>query len=234
MSILPEDLALERWGLHFTVPAVETDYWRWRVTHALPFTRIGMIASVVAWTGVVAAFYFGIREHFVPAAAGVMLVIMPLLIAAIAATYVRGLRRWAMPLTVLANCVAGFLAVWLSLGVVGSPGITAGAVTLVVYFAFTIFRMSPPPALLAVTPYVLLTVYLIGAAFLDGQLKQAELTGYMVVPLTATVTGLVVCSALARIAREAYRNERIIERQHQAILEERADLSKFLSPGRMA
>src|SRR4030067_703706 len=50
MSILPEDLALERWGLHFTVPAVETDYWRWRVTHALPFTRIGMIASVVAWT----------------------------------------------------------------------------------------------------------------------------------------------------------------------------------------
>lgn len=230
MSIPPEDLALERWGLHFTVPAVEADYRRWRVTYALPFTRIGMMASVVAWTGVVAAFYFGIREHFVPAAAWIMLLIMPLLTAAIAATYVRGLHPWAMPLTVLANCVAGLLAVWLSMGIVGSPGITAGGVTLVVYFAFTIFRMSPPLALLAVTPYVLLTVYLIVAAFLDGQLQRVEFTGYMLVPLTATVTGLVVCSALERIARETYRNERIIEHQHQALLEERANLSKFLSP----
>lgn len=52
----------------------------------------------------------------------------------------------------------------------------------------------------------------------------------MLVPLTATVTGLVVCSALERITRETYRNERIIEHQHQALLEERANLSKFLSP----
>lgn len=43
-----------------------------------------------------------------------------------------------------------------------------------VYFGFTIFRMAPPLALLAVTPYVLLTVYLIVAAFLAGQLGRAE------------------------------------------------------------
>ncbi|MGH2405169.1 MAG: adenylate/guanylate cyclase domain-containing protein [bacterium] len=230
MSISPGDLALERWGLRFTVPAVEADYRRWRVTNALPFTRIGMIASIVAWTGVLTAVYFGIPEGFVRAAAWILLLMMPLLMAAIAATYARGLRRWAMPLTGLANGVAGFLAVGLAMGLVGSPGVTAGAVTLVVYFGFTIFRMSPPLALLAVTPYVLLTVYLIVAAFLGGRLGRAEFTGYMLVPLTAMITGLVVCAALERIARETYRNERIIEHQQQALIEERANLSRFLSP----
>lgn len=230
MNAAPEDLALEHWGLRFTVPAVEADYRRWRVTNALPFTRIGMIAGVVAWTGVLAAFYFGIREHFVPTAAWILLLIMPLHAAAIVSTYLQGLHRWAMPLTALANCVAGFMTVGLCISMIGSPGVTAGGVTLVVYFAFTIFRMSPPLALLAVTPYVLLTVYLIVAAFLGGQLGQAEFTGYVFVPLMATVTGLVVCSALERIARETYRNERIIEHQQQALLEERANLSRFLAP----
>jgi class 3 adenylate cyclase len=223
-------LALEHWGLRFADPAAETDYRRWRVTSTLPFTRIGMTAGVVAWTVVLIAIYLGIPEGFRRAAAWILGVIMPLQLAAIVATYPRMLHRWAMPLTVLANAVAGFLAIAVSIAIVGSPGVAAGGVTLVVYFAFTIFRMSPPQALLAVMPYVLVIVYVLVAAFLSGRLGQAEFTGYMVVPLTAMLTGLVVCAALERIARETYRNERIIADQQQALLEERANLSKFLAP----
>ena len=86
-------LARERWGLRFTDPAVEADYRRWRVASALPFTRIGMIAGLVAWTGVLAAFYLGIPEGFARAAGWILLVMIPLHLAAIAATYAAALQR---------------------------------------------------------------------------------------------------------------------------------------------
>jgi len=230
MKVQSDNLALENWGLRFASADVEADYRRWRIVNALPFTRIGMIASMVAWTGALVAFYFGMREVFARAASWILLLMFPSILAAIAATYPRGLRPWVMPLTAFANSISGFLAIGLSAGIIGSPGLTVGTVTLAVYFGFTIFRMSPRLAMLAVAPYVLAAEYMIFRAFLNDQLGRGEFTGYVFLPSAAWVTGLVVCAAIERIARETYRNERIIEDQRQALVEERANLSKFLSP----
>jgi len=87
MKVQSDNLALENWGLRFASADVEADYRRWRIVNALPFTRIGMIASMVAWTGALVAFYFGMREVFARAASWILLLMFPSILAAIAATY---------------------------------------------------------------------------------------------------------------------------------------------------
>lgn len=224
------DLAWERWGLRFSHPAVEDDYQRWSIIHSLPFNRIGMIAAFAAWTGSIVAFYFGLPEAFAAVAAWVLLLMYPAMLGTIAITYSGQLQRWTMPATAITNSISGFLTIWLTMGLGGSTAVTSGAVTLSAYFGLTIFRLPPRLALLAVAPYVLLAEYLALKTYLAGQIAQLEFAGFIFVPLTALLTGAVVCAALERIARETYRNERIIERQRRALLEERANLSKFLSP----
>jgi class 3 adenylate cyclase len=49
-------------------------------------------------------------------------------------------------------------------------------------------------------------------------------------PLMTIMTGLLVCGVLEYVTRQAYRSERVIARQQQALMEERAQLSRFLAP----
>lgn len=230
MAVATDDLSLNPAGLRFTDPATEADYARWRVRHTLPTIRSGQIAAIVAWTSVLTAIYFGVPERFAQAVRWVVVGMFPMHFGAIAATYRPSVQRLAMPITGVNNAGAGFMAIALSLVITRSLGVVAGSTTLVVYFALTIFRMPPLLGIAAVIPYVVYAVYLLVDGFMQGTLDRAEFTGYLILPATATVSGFVVCAAMERTTRETYRNERIIERQQQALDEERANLSKFLSP----
>jgi class 3 adenylate cyclase len=64
----------------------------------------------------------------------------------------------------------------------------------------------------------------------DLRLGSEEYWAYMFMPIITTLTGLLVCTVLEQITRRSYRNERIIAQQQQSLTEERAQLSKFLSP----
>ena len=230
MSLLFDSVALDRSGLRFVEPATEAAYRTWRVRRALRFARLGTVSGIVAWCGILVAIYAGIPERFAESAALIVLLIQPLQIAALASTYTRRWQQWAMPLMAVSNGVAGFLTIVVAMVAVGTPGVAAAAVTLLVYHAFTIFRMPPLLALLAVSPYVALTLVILARAYLDGLLTRADLTGYCVPPLAAMVTGVMVCVEIERAARETFHNERVIEQQQEALAGERANLSKFLAP----
>lgn len=209
--------ALRNGGLRFVGNAVELDYRRWRVIHGLSLTRAGMITGIVAWCSVLLAFHLGMPEAFGLVAAWIVLLMIPLQLCGIAVSYSPMLQRWIMPITAVVNTGSGFLTVWLAMGVVGSPGITAGSVALVVYFGFTIYRMSPALAVLVVVPYVAWALAWITHEFVGGGLGRAEFVGYVLIPSTALVTGTVICAAIEQINRRMFRNERLIERQRQAL-----------------
>ena len=63
-----------------------------------------------------------------------------------------------------------------------------------------------------------------------ARLNTAEIWAYTLMPLMTIMTGLLVCAVLETITRQAYRSERVIAQQQQALMEERAQLSRFLAP----
>lgn len=227
---MQDQLDLVRLGLRFAIPGTESDYRRWRTETAIPFTRIGIIASCVGWLGALAAIGIGWPDSLTTASAWVLLVMYPVFAGTIAITYWQRLHSWVMPVTAMANIGAGILLVGICTWLIESPNMIAGSTVIVAYFGFTIFRLPPILASVAVVSYVSLAQYVLTRLYLEGHYDLSEFAGYSFIQWIAYGTGLLVCVALERVTREAYRNEQIIEHQQQALVEERAQLSKFLSP----
>ena len=225
-----ELMSVERLGMRFSSRETESDYQVWRTETAIPFTRIGIIASCVGWLGALAAIGIGWPHVLITASAWVLLVMYPAFAATIALTYWQRLHSWVMPATALANTGAGFLLVGVCAWLIKSPNMIAGSTVIVAYFGFTIFRLPPLLAAGAVASYVSLAQYILTRLYQGGYYDLSEFVGFSFIQWIAYGTGLLVCVALERVTREAYRNEKIIEHQQQALVEERAQLSKFLSP----
>jgi class 3 adenylate cyclase len=223
-------LALGRFGLRFRDDATEAGYQDWRIGVAVPFVRVGMLASAIIWLGVAGSAYFSVPEMFHRIALLVFFPMLPLVLAAFAVTFVPRLRTAVMPVTALVNCIAGLMAIWLVHELFNVPAAAPASFIMVAYFALTIFRLPPTLASLAVAPYLLLLLVFLLGDYRAARLNTVELWAYTLMPLMTIMTGLLVCAVLETVTRQAYRSERVIAQQQQALLEERAQLSRFLAP----
>lgn len=223
-------LALERLGLRFRDDATEADYQDWRIGVAIPFVRVGMLASAIIWLGVAASGYVVVPEVFYRIALPVFFPMLPLVLGAFAVTFLPRLRTNVMPVTAFVNCIAGLMAIWLVHDLFDVPAAAPAAFIMVAYFALTIFRLPPTLASLAVAPYLLLLVYFMVGDYRAARLDTVEIWTYTLMPLMTIMTGLLVCAVLEHVTRQAYRSERVIAQQQQALIEERAQLSRFLAP----
>ncbi|MGH8529712.1 MAG: adenylate/guanylate cyclase domain-containing protein [Nevskiales bacterium] len=220
-----------RWfGLRFCSRETEHEFRRWRIESAVPFARMGMAGVAVAWLCAMVIVAVGMPQHVSEFLTWIVFAILPVSAVVISVSYAPTLRAWLIPANMLGNTVGGLVAVWLTYVVAEVPGSAAGAAVIAMFFAFTIFRLPPSLASTAVMPFVVFVLYLLTRDFVAARLSMTEFAAYAMLPITSFVAGVLVCALMEYMTRRAYRSERIIEHQQQALLEERAQLSKFLSP----
>jgi class 3 adenylate cyclase len=224
-----QSLASHHFGLRFTVPAVELDYRAWRMHHVRPFTLFAMYAGALAASLAFVAVSLGalleLRTLALCLIAGA--VVQHLLGAAIASS--DRFLPWLMPFTATINLFGGLLAVLMTTQF-ENFAITAGCVTLAAFFGMTLFRLPPGLSFASVVPYIAIAEVIAALRFSDGRMPLNDFIAGVFIPMTALMSGFVVSLAIERVTRRTYHDERIIERQRQALFEERANLARFLSP----
>jgi class 3 adenylate cyclase len=131
-------------------------------------------------------------------------------------------RRGMLLISGVVNALGGMIAVWpVAFDTAGSPHLAALVAVLFAYFAFTIFRLPPSIAGPATLTYTVVNQVLAIRAHGHGRLSTRDTVIDSVIPWVAFATGLLVCAVLMRLSREAYRRERVIERQGEVIAAER-------------
>ena len=226
-------LQMIRWGLGFANGATERDYRTWQRREAVAMIRLGLFLSIVNW--LVAATAALVYAHH-PARA--MLWIcggpMPWIVISLVASYRENLQRWMLPAAAMASTTSGFVVIALLFWEIDLPMFSAGAVAIVEFFAFTIFRLRPAIASLATLPYLVAHWWLSFESYRAGVLAGNQLVVMTMTSQVAFMSGLFACAVIDRISRQAYRQERISELQRATIEREReradvAERSRALS-----
>ena len=212
VTALDERLAFNRLGVRFADPETETAYREWHIDEAIPFTRIGMQTSIAGWVAATVVLSVSVDGFFEDAAPLALGVVVPMIVATIVATYVRRLRRWVLPMTVVTNATSGLVASWALIEQAHYPE-ASGVVVMIAYFGFVVFRLHPLPALAAVSTYVAFHQALITFLWQRDELATIAFVIGTTLPAVALTTGVVMCALIDRLGRESYRRHRIIAAQ---------------------
>jgi hypothetical protein len=222
-AVMEQTYAFKRAGLGFDRRETELAFRAWHVAVAVPFTRIGMIGSLICWSLVLivlATAPGAIDRWGLPIALGML----PVCVGSLVITYRPRLLRWMTPATMFANLLAGVLGIFCYHEVFGPELATVGAV-VVAFFGFTIFRLRPGQAALCVAPYLALCEVVSTRDFLAGHLERAAWMACSASLLFVFLPGLLACAVLDRGSRRSFRQERINEAQRLAIEEQQRQLS---------
>jgi hypothetical protein len=216
-SVDTASLALTRSGLRFLRRETEVGYMAWALQKAIPFTRVGTIMSISNWLLMIVIIGIAYPSKLPRALAQILLVPVPVIVATLAITYRPKLIRWVPRGTVLGNMLAGFTAVGICFWIASVPELGSGGVCIVAFFAFTIFRMPPLQALVAVIPYAVFNQVLLVEALRDGTLSFGTVVISTTLAVEALISGLLACVTIDRISRDGYRQERIVAMQGEII-----------------
>jgi class 3 adenylate cyclase len=220
-------LRLSAWGLRFALPDAEAEYRLWQTQQALPFTRMGMLASILAWLGMFVAIGLAGKRYTAEVSFGIALVLTAIG-AAIATTYAERLHRWVHVATALANTIAGVVLVRVCTTVVGLAEGAATAAIVVSFFGFAVFRVQTPLALVAVLPYVALAQVELVGGLRAAAVPMVGFLAYSFGMWLAFVSGLVACATSDREMRGAFRQERILDAQRRSTERERRRADELL------
>ncbi|MCU1353893.1 MAG: guanylate cyclase [Acidimicrobiales bacterium] len=220
-AVLGARVELSRWGLRFVTDATERAYRPWRTVESLPFTRVGMVGSLMGWAGILLAF-----STIAGALDASIAWILGLMIPMLGLTLWLSYRRWAVPVmpaaTAVSNATAGLLLVWFVSGhAMHDPQGAAIGTMAVATFGFIIFRLRPLTAAVTVLSYVALAIVELSLALHHGSLDHTRFTSAFLGVVLSYLWGLMVSVFLERQSRQAFRQERIIEAQTRAIAAER-------------
>ena len=218
VAALEQELAFSRFGVAFADPATEAAYREWHVDEAIPFTRIGMQTSIAGWVAATVVLSLSVDGFFADTAPLALGVVVPMIVATIIATYIRRLRRWVLPMTMVTNAASGLVASWALVEQAHYPE-ASGVVVMIAYFGFVVFRLHPLPALAAVSTYVAFHQALITFLWERGELATIAFVIGTTLPTVALTTGVVMCALIDRIGRESYRRHRIIAAQRAELAE---------------
>lgn len=221
-------------GLRFADPGTERDYRRWRVASATPFARIGYIGSTPSWIGVLLAVVLldpdASREGATWVAAWVLL-----LMVLTALTLPSSLQRTVMPLAAVANCLAGFLIVWLLSEVVlqnelsqSRAGVMTAGLIVVMFFGFAVFRIPPGVAMAAVTPYVAFGSYQLLDGYRRDELNSVETASLGAAQWIAYLGCLLVCLVIEVVDRRTFVKDQIIEAQQEELRASRETIRRYV------
>jgi class 3 adenylate cyclase len=140
-----------------------------------------------------------------------------------------------MPLAALANCLAGFLVVWLLFTVVGSDlstqsraGLMTAGMLIVMFFGFAIFRIPPAMAMVAVTPYVAFASYHLWQSQQDGDLSSVEAGGLAAAQWIAYLGCVLVCLVIEIVTRHSFCNDQIIDAQREQLHRSREAIRRYV------
>lgn len=230
------NLSLGRLSQRFQDPGTEKRYHDWRVATALPFAQVGFIGSAPSWAAFLLAVYLLNPERF-PVAAPAIASWIASLIALAALTLWPKARPVIMPLSALANSLAGFLVAWLLHEVVTDTldasiraGVMTGGVLIVMYFGFAIFRIPPLLAVAGITPYVLVSLsYLLGD-FRAGHLSLTGAGAFTAIQIIAYSGGLLVCFTIEKVTRRTFIKDQIIEEQQRELAKSRDTIRRYVPP----
>jgi class 3 adenylate cyclase len=211
-----DDLALARWSLRFARRETEAEYRTLHAREALPFTRITYVSTIVlAFPAILIATRVAAPKALGPVAAWVLVVLAPVAVAGIAATYRERMVRWIGLISAFSNSFIASSLVFLLFYPVGRPDMATIATVAAAFFAFGSLRMHPEHALLAALPYVALDEILV------ARLRPADLAPYSCANMVVLGGGLILAWTLDRVSRESYRQRRVIEAQQRVIERER-------------
>jgi hypothetical protein len=209
-------LELTRWGLRFANRETEAAYRASHLQKAIPFTRIGMISSLLSWLVVLSSIRIAAPRHFAHAAAITLAAEVPIL-AALAFSYRPRFVRRMLPATMLANIAAGLACAIIFFSLLGWPELTTAGMCIVGYFAFTIFRLLPRQAVVAAIPSFAFFEWQLAHAFAANTIGLGTLIMCTTAVAIAFTSGLMACGTIDRISRNAYRQERIVAMQREVI-----------------
>jgi hypothetical protein len=225
----PEEARLrrERGRLRFADGATETEYRHWQVRASRPFNRVACWLALGNWAfAIVFALAVGLRDAEV--FAELALLVMVMVTVALLTTYRGSLTRFMQPATAAAQLAAGILLVAYSNWVVAKdqahlvPYDQTIAITLVCNsYGFAILRVTPPLALGAVAPYVILETALAFVHVHAGNVKAHSVPIQLLLLASGFVTAFVINVVLDMTSRSTFRQERIIEAQKETIASER-------------
>jgi class 3 adenylate cyclase len=215
------ELALARWSLRFARPDTELDYRAWYLQGALASSRMGMLSSIGNWVAAVVGLELAVPGPATAVTAWALLVMIPLCCACIAFTYRPRLHAWVFPCTIFINALTGCSLVGLGFSVLKLAEVMMAANLIVAFFGFTIFRLRPAQAIVAVLPYTVLNQ---GLLIFGDSLGASTSTViiHSVSAWIAFVSGLMACALFDRLSRESYRQERTIAAQQVGLERERA------------
>lgn len=226
-----------RWfGLRFQSDRTEQQYRQWHIATSVPFARIGYIGSVPSWSLLLAAFVVLLPESldtYGPLIGGWI----AMLSALTAMTFVRTLERTVMPLAAAANCLAGFLVVWLLFDVTAAgvevqtrAGLMTAGLLIVMFFGFAIFRIPPGLAMLAITPYVGFGSYLLYDGYDEGSLSAVEAASFGAAQWIAYCGCLLVCIVIEIVTRRTFCKDQIIDAQRDELHTSRETIRRYVPP----
>lgn len=221
-------------GLRFRERETERAYQDWRVGTATGFARIGYIGSTPSWILVLVSMLVLDPEN---AAEGGVWVAgwIVLLMVLTALTVPERLKRTITPLAALANCLAGFLIVWLIAEVVlveevaqTRVGVMTAGMIVVMFFGFTVFRVPPGIAMAAVTPYTAFGTYQLWNAHAAGDLNAIEAGSLTAAHWIAYLGCLLVCIVIERVARRTFCKDRLIATQQEELRSQRETIRRYV------
>ena len=221
-------------GLRFVRREVEREYQRWRVGTATPFARVGYIGSTPSWVLLLLAIVV-LDPDAARESAGWIVGWILLLVVLTALTVPLALRRAVMPLAAVANCLAGFLIVWLLSEVVlseelssSSYGVMTAGLIIVMFFGFAIFRIPPGVAMLAVTPYVVYGSYKLLEGYDRQELGAVEAGALGSAQWIAYLGCLLVCVVVEVVGRAAFCKDQVIEAQQEELRTSREAIRRYV------
>jgi class 3 adenylate cyclase len=228
--IVSELTSPDTWlGLRFTDRQVEQDYQEWRREHVRAFAQVALYAAagtaLCAWVAVI----FGALNQYRATALALIPVMMLLLFGGAALVRTERFDRAVTPVSSLVNLAGGFLAIAMTYKT-GSPELTGACVTMAAFFGLTMFRLPPPVAFASVSPYVLGCAVAIFHWHDQHTITNQEFAVGLFIPVTALISGMVVNLAIEWLTRQTYVDHLIIDRQQEALFEERAAMARFVSP----
>ncbi len=226
-----------RWfGLRFASRETERDYREWRLGTATPFARIGYVGSIPSWTMLLAGVAVFDLDSLAKGAPPIFAWIVTLVLLTVL-TYRERFERWTAPLAATANCVAGFLIVWLLFSLLFADpsvqwraGVMTGGLLTVMFFGFAVFRVPPAMAMAAVTPYVAYASYRLYDANQAGDLTSVQAGGLAAVQWIAYLGGVLVCIIIEIVTRRSFMQHEIISRQQEQLRRSREAIRRYLPP----
>lgn len=226
-------LALRPTGLRFERPETERAYRRWHTSSAQRFARIGYVGSAPSWLLLLVAVLV-LDPAAGQEAGGWIGAWIALLVLLTALSFPPALERTVMPLAALANCVAGFLIVWLLSDVVlldqldqSRAGVMTAGLIVVMFFGFAVFRIPPGVAVLAVTPYVAFGTQRLVVGF-DDRLNGVETASLAAAQWIAYLGCLLVCVVMEILDRRTFRADQVIQAQQRELRESRETIRRYV------